>query len=123
MAIRYYPRKVYAIQHNQTKRIYIGSSKDVETRYMTHIEALKTGKHLSVEMQQDFDAYGNDFSLYVLDTISNREESKKEYEWMRKYQTNDPEFGYNRKDPAMKTIRATISIKEGLPEMVSRGRT
>lgn len=120
MVASYYPRKVYAIQHNQTKRIYIGSSKDVETRYMTHIEALKARKHLSVEMQQDFDAYGNDFSLYVLDTISNRKENKKEYEWMRKYQTNDPEFGYNRKDPAMKTIRATIPIKEGLPEMIKR---
>lgn len=121
MAMGYYPRKVYAIQHNQTGRMYIGSSKNVESRYMSHIALLKAGKHLSAEMQQDFDDYGNDFSLYVLDAISNRDESKKEYEWMRKYRTNEIEYGYNRKDPAMKTLRATIPFKKGLPSSLARG--
>ena len=32
-----FPRKVYAIQHNVTERIYIGSSRKVKDRYMNHM--------------------------------------------------------------------------------------
>ena len=35
-----FPRAIYAIQHNATKRIYIGSSSDVELRYWGHMYPL-----------------------------------------------------------------------------------
>lgn len=67
------PRTIYAIQHNKTKRIYIGSSANVPT--------IK-------DMQKDFDDFGEDFSLFILDEINSYADRIKEYEWMKKYQSH-----------------------------------
>lgn len=74
------PRQVYAIQHNITKKIYIGSSSNVTDRYWNHIYRLRKGKHQNIDMQRDFDEYGENYSLFILDTISNYSERDKEYE-------------------------------------------
>ena len=99
------PRKVYAIQHNTTKRIYIGSSKDVRSRYQSHMSLLRNGKHQVEDMQKDFDEHGEDYSLYILDEILDDSENSKEYEWMRKYNTRTRGVGYNYKDRETKTLR------------------
>lgn len=39
------PRIIYAIQHNVTKRIYVGSSANVENRYWNHMNNLRNHKH------------------------------------------------------------------------------
>ena len=92
------PRKVYAIQHNVTKKIYIGSSYDVEQRYKSHIWALRGGKHTVEDMQDDYDEYGEDYSVFILDEITNYDQRCAEYEWMRKYNSIDRRYGYNYKD-------------------------
>ena len=74
------PRKVYAIQHNTTKRIYIGSSVDVEARYMNHMYQLRAGKHIVEDMQDDFINYGEDYSLFILYEITEHKDRFKEYE-------------------------------------------
>lgn len=43
---------VYAIQHNKTKRIYIGTSTKPEERYRNHISLLKNKKHKVEAMQE-----------------------------------------------------------------------
>lgn len=113
-----FPRKVYAIQHNVTKRIYIGSSADVNTRYFSHIYQLRNGKHSVEDMQDDFIKYGEDYSFFILDEITEYAERKKEYEWMQKYGSHIRGIGYNYKDPAAVRAFATIEppLKEGLPE-------
>ena len=112
------PRKVYAIQHNVTKKIYIGSSNNPEKRYLAHVNKLKNGKHTVEDMQQDFDEYGEDFSLFIIDEISTYEDRKKEYEWMRKYKTDIRGIGYNYKDQAKKFLHSKyyVPYKEGFPE-------
>jgi hypothetical protein len=92
------PRKVYAIQHKKTKRIYIGSSKNPEERWSNHLCRLRLGKHCVEEMQNDFDRYGEDYSFLILDEITSFEDRKKEYEWMKKYNSTNRKFGYNYKD-------------------------
>ena len=60
-----FPRTVYAIQHNITKRIYVGSSNDIESRYWSHMSALSNHRHNVEDMQSDFDKYGENYSLFI----------------------------------------------------------
>lgn len=96
------PRKVYLIRHNITGRIYIGSSKNVETRYMNHMYNLRSGKHPVEDMQKDFDEHGENFTLTVIDEIRTYEEASKEYEWMREFKSYIRGVGYNYKDNAFR---------------------
>ena len=93
-----YPRKVYAIRHNVTNRVYIGSSYHVDHRFKSHLYKLRAHKHHVEDMQEDFDKYGEDYTLTILDDIAWRSEKDKEYEWMKKYQSHIRGIGYNYKD-------------------------
>lgn len=93
-----YPRKVYAIRHNVTNRVYIGSSCHIDKRFAEHISALRGHRHPVEDMQADFDRYGDDFSLTVLDYIGTEADKNKEYEWMKKNQSYIRGIGYNYND-------------------------
>ena len=108
------PRTIYAIQHNKTKRIYVGSSVNAKKRYLSHMTSLRNHKHPNKLMQEDFDAYGEDYSLFLLEEIKEYSNRSKEYEWMHKLGTYDPEVGYNFKD-ALKGIDKKIPLKDGIP--------
>jgi group I intron endonuclease len=93
-----YPRKVYAIRHNVTGRVYIGSSYRVDKRFNQHINALRSHRHPVEDMQADFDQYGEDFTLTILDHIAKSADNCKEYDWMRKNHSYIRGVGYNYKD-------------------------
>ena len=109
------PRKVYAIQHNITSKIYVGSSAYPDERYKSHIYALRRGKHNVSDMQEDFIKHGEDYSFYILDTINSFQERGKEYEWIKKLESNNREKGYNYKDSGVNTL--VIPYKEGIPNI------
>lgn len=108
---------VYAIQHNVTKRMYIGSSNNVKSRYFNHIYRLRSGKHNIEDMQADFDQYGEDYSVFVLDQFTSYIDRRIEYEWMQKYQTHIRGKGYNYKDRAAFVSKNQLPIKDGKPEI------
>ena len=93
-----YPRKIYAIRHNATDKVYIGSSCKVDKRLAQHIRDLRGHRHIVEDMQADFDKYGEDYTFTILDEISNLQEKSKEYEWMVKYKSHIRGIGYNYKD-------------------------
>lgn len=128
---------IYAIQHNKTKRIYIGTTVDIHSRYREHIKMLANNQHSSRRMQADFAKYGNDFSVYILEevpysrvahpyiggkTIASRNVIEANY--MKEYDTF--KNGYNEHDKAAyrlaygkeKKVLFSAPIKEGKPEMV-----
>lgn len=114
------PRKVYAIQHNITKRIYIGSSKNVEQRYKSHIWQLRAGSHHVEDMQADYDECGEDYSLFILDEIVRYEDRGIEYEWMKKFNTIVRGIGYNYGDKRRVVPELfSIPLKDGLPECLA----
>ena len=115
-----FPRTIYAIQHNVTKRIYIGSSCRLKDRYKNHIYALRTGKHSNEDMQSDYDQYGEDYSVFALEEVCKYDDRSKEYEWMKKYKTHQRGIGYNYNDPAFTRSKkpTELPLKEGLPETV-----
>lgn len=109
------PKIIYAIQHKVTGRIYVGSSQNLDERIGAHISALKNGNHPVELMQEDADKYGLDYEFFLLDKYDNCRDSKKEYEWMLKLNTGDPECGYNYKDAHFRNRRKPIKITEGVP--------
>ena len=117
-----YPKEIYAIQHNVTKKIYIGSSTDVATRFRSHINALKKGEHPVEDMQSDFEEYGENYSLFVIDKIANRDEKYKEYELMQKYNSWERGVGYNYKDAVakMNVLRNRKMYVDGIPEITMK---
>lgn len=80
--------------------------------------SLRSGRHGVEDMQEDFDKFGEDFSVFILDRIDSSETREKEYEWMRDYQSYVRGIGYNYKDKGyFKYANATpVPYKDGLPE-------
>ncbi len=111
-----YPRTIYAIQHNETGRIYVGSTSNVTRRFNDHMCQLKSGKHCNKEMQKDFDEFGEDYSIFVLGQIEDFEHRSKEMEWMEKLGTYDVRVGYNHNDPWFRRKHPReVEITEGIP--------
>lgn len=114
------PRTIYAIQHNETRKIYVGSSSDVENRYWSHMYALRSDKHTVEDMQEDFNEYGENYSLFILDEIHEYSEKEKEYTWIEKLQSHIREKGYNYKDRKYFNGVATkkLPLVSGIPEIL-----
>lgn len=114
-----FPRFVYAIMHRETKKIYIGSSKNPQNRCISHIRSLRNGKHIVEDMQSDFNKYGEKFSFFILDEIKNQTEEDKEYKWMDKYKSFNRAYGYNYKDSGFARWKENIVInfEDELPPM------
>lgn len=92
------PRKIYAIKHNVTKRIYVGSTKDPKHRFATHLSMLRNGKHIVEDMQKDFDEYGDNFTFFILETVPDYKDRGREYEFMLFLESHIRGKGYNYKD-------------------------
>lgn len=92
------PLKIYCIRHNVTNRVYIGSSQRVEQRLKNHFEALRGHRHIVEDMQDDFDKYGDNYTVTILEEVVDYNEKNKEYQWMEKYQSHVRGKGYNYKD-------------------------
>ena len=125
---------IYAIQHNVTKKIYVGCSRNVQNRYVTHIQLLRRGNHSSKEMQEDFKQFGEDYSVFILEKLENENEKVRlpefnnelltrktisEVKWMREYDTI--KNGYNAQDLLARRVlgerkpKIIAPIKEGKP--------
>lgn len=96
------PKTVYALRHEATGKIYVGSTANIRTRFLKHLNRLKNGAHHVKDLQADYDRYENKgITLLCLDEIKDFEERNKEYEWMAFYQSFDREHGYNYADPKL----------------------
>lgn len=118
-----YPRKVYAIRHEVTNRVYIGSSCHVDRRFMEHLTALRANRHPVADMQADFDKYGEKFTITVLDHIASEREKEKEFDWMDKNQSWVRGVGYNYNDRKWlgrnKNIEDSTPSERALTEVLS----
>lgn len=116
-----FPRTVYAIKHNQTNKVYVGSSQNVAKRIRAHLNQLNAGAHSVEDMQTDFERYGEDFSVLILDEISTYSERYKEYMWMIRLGSNVRGKGYNYKDYKNFAIPLGLELdREGLVEIFKK---
>lgn len=112
---------------------------ELKKRYLQHIFDLRNKKHRSKEMQEDFDAYGEDYSLFLLEKVPCERTDEAEIpgnystgticesKWMEKYNTIDPKYGYNKQDAnsvkRIEKLRMLHTVKipfvEGLPTPIN----
>jgi GIY-YIG catalytic domain len=85
---------VYIIRNSVSGRIYVGRSFDCLTRFMQHWWQLRAGEHHNHGLQKDFKHFGEDaFQVAVI-----APETWREHEFINKYRTCDPCYGYNLQD-------------------------
>lgn len=111
---------IYKLTYIPTGKIYIGQSRNPEGRLFSHRFDLERGCHHNKILQADFDKYGGDLMLEVLENLStnNRKTaSDKEFEWMKRTKSYNDFIGYNCNDPRVrntKTHRFTQKMQEYL---------
>lgn len=79
---------VYEIRNDLNLRIYIGQSKNIYSRWYSHIEELSKGKHVNRDLQNDFTFFG--MRAFSLEVLEEREGDllKLENEYIVKYLCN-----------------------------------
>ena len=88
---------VYRITCKKNNKNYIGVSKNIVKRWKNHISLLRSGRHHSIKLQEDYDRYGEDFFEFRVVEISDSDEAKKlEDKYIKKYQSDIN--GYNHKN-------------------------
>jgi len=85
---------VYKISNLIDNRVYIGSSKNIESRHTKHLEDLRKNQHHSIHLQRFVNKHGIDKLLFETIDICN-EDNLLEIETMRVKQYNSIKRGFN----------------------------
>lgn len=109
---------IYAIKCKETKRMYIGRTKQsTEERIKAHLTLLRSKKHTNKLMQEDYNQYGEDnFEYYELEKEVSFKDRNRECFYMDKYKTCNSKYGYNTRDNHSRA-RGSIQIIKGMPEI------
>lgn len=97
---------VYKITNIQTKKNYIGSSKNVYKRFYQHIKSLFKNKHHSLHLQRSWNKYGPNSFVFEIIEIIDKNNFKDDKEYMKilrnreqyyidYYLACNPKYGYN----------------------------
>lgn len=87
---------IYMITCNETRKVYIGSSKNMKARYHIHICDLKRGKHGNPYMINSFKKYGKEaFSFSIIEYCDVESLLDREYFWINHHNSTDNKKGFN----------------------------
>lgn len=84
---------VYCIVCRQKDKIYVGSSKCMESRVKIHFRLLRDGNHPNKEIQNDYLLYPDTFAWSPLEYTADYKVREKE--WIKILGSSSKEFGYN----------------------------
>jgi group I intron endonuclease len=103
---------VYKIVNLVNGKIYIGKSLRLKYRWKQHLWKLKNKTHANKYLQFAFNKYTNiNFWFEILEYCSKESVCEREMFHINKYQSDDPQFGYN-KTKGGEGLRATDEIKQ-----------
>ena len=105
-----YHRVIYSIKCNKTGKEYIGRTENFESRVKRHMSLLRNGKHSIEDMQNDFDEYG-DFTVTILEEITDFKDRKREYELIESHKSYLRENGYNYKDTTFRRWKEAKKVQ------------
>lgn len=108
---------IYAITCLESKKMYIGKSKDISSRWCRHKDDLRKGRGVNAYIQSAWALYGeNKFVFSVLEECKVEELTEKEVYWIRHYDTTNNEKGYNILENFNRAIKKPESNKKKNPE-------
>lgn len=88
---------VYRIRNAVNGRIYIGSTKSFKDRWCAHLNDLRNGRHRAIDMQKEFDWFGEEAFLFEVVEIATlgADLMALEQKWLDDLRPFDPDVGYN----------------------------
>lgn len=92
-------------------KVYIGSSKDIISRWNQHKNLLRKNKHYNPYLQHVYNLYSeNNLNFEIIETCSDDILLQREQYWMDYFQSYNKENGYNIEPTANRTIHSKESI-------------
>lgn len=78
---------IYSITNTKTGKRYVGSSKDIETRFKSHMYGLRKKEHHSIKLQRSYNKYKNEsiFHIEVLEETTEKQLLKREQYYIDLY--------------------------------------
>lgn len=87
---------IYAIKNTTNGKMYIGSTVNMTARFKKHKTDLKRNCHCNTHLQNAYNLYGESvLDFIILATCGKHQLIPKEKEFIEKYHSLDPTFGYN----------------------------
>lgn len=88
---------IYNIINTANGKRYIGQTVYLYTRRRKHFNALKIGRHVNMHLQAAYNKYGSScFEFRILEICSEEMLDARECAWIKYYQSDHKEFGYNK---------------------------
>jgi group I intron endonuclease len=117
---------VYKITNTLTGKCYIGATRNVESRFSSHISQLNRGKHCCKPLQEEWSIYGREaFDFCVLQELEKEELYVTEKYYIKEYSSlgecyNQRKGAYHRtpKD-SPKTVVVSLSMPEDVWSEIS----
>jgi len=87
---------IYCIENLDNGKKYIGSSRNILSRFAKHRYDLRTGRHSNPYLLNVYNKYGEElFSFYILELCDGDLLEDKEIFWMKEFNSTNRKFGYN----------------------------
>lgn len=87
---------IYIIRNKVNNKVYVGQSKNLETREKQHFGDLKANKHFNSILQYSWNKHGeNSFEFEVIEYCKIEELNDREIYWANKHNAHDRNSGYN----------------------------
>ena len=104
---------IYVIRNKVNDKVYIGQSKDIDGRWRQHLSHLRRGIHKNEHLQNAWNKYGEinfEFSILELCDVCDMDNLERYY--IKKYDSINANFGYNRESGGNIKKKASIETRE-----------
>lgn len=109
---------IYKIINNINGKVYIGQSIKIQSRWKSHIQALKRGDSNCTLLQRAWNKYGEEnFSFEILELCHEERLDELETKYIKIYDSQNPNKGYNIESGGNKNKHLAEETKRKLREL------